>query len=51
MKKGNFSKIELQSLLVVKNYMKPKDLKKALAIVTEYNQEFEKAWDEYFNQG
>jgi hypothetical protein len=31
---GDFAKIELVSLQVVHNYMKPKDLNKALALVT-----------------
>ncbi|MEQ1635935.1 MAG: DUF4160 domain-containing protein [Methylococcales bacterium] len=49
MKGGDFTKIELQSLAVTHNYMKPKDLKRALEIV-KYNQaEFERKWDEYFN--
>lgn len=30
---GDFAKIELATLRVVRNYMKPKDLKKALLIV------------------
>jgi len=29
--------------------MKPKALKKALLLTTEHKEEFEKAWDEYFN--
>ncbi len=49
MKGGGFAKIELKSLSVVKNYMKPKDIKKALIIVAEYKNEFERGWDEYFN--
>jgi len=36
-------------LKVVDNYMKPKDLKKALAIVKEHQTDFEEKWDAYFN--
>lgn len=50
MKGGDFAKIELESLQVVKNYMKPTDIKKALAIVAEHKDEFERKWDEYFTQ-
>jgi hypothetical protein len=49
MKGGDFAKIELGSLKVVDNYMKPKDLKKALVIVKAHQVEFERRWDEYFN--
>jgi len=49
MKSGDFAKIELESLQVIKNYMKPKDIKKALLIVTQYQSEFERSWDEYFD--
>ena len=44
-----FAKIELLSLKVVDNYMKPKDIKKALLIVKEHQTEFERRWDEYFS--
>ncbi len=47
---GDFAKIELATLRVVSNYMKPKDLKKALSIVTENQKHFVRAWNEYFNQ-
>ena len=50
MKGGDFAKIELASLKVIDNYMKPKDIKKALLIVANNNTEFERKWDEYFNQ-
>jgi hypothetical protein len=49
-KAGEFVKIELVTLRVVNNYMKPKDLKKALLIVEENQGDFERKWDEYFNQ-
>ena len=46
---GDFAKIELATLRVVSNYMKPKDLKKALSIVAENQKHFARAWNEYFN--
>ena len=49
MKGGDFAKIELASLKVIDNYMKPKDIKKALLIVANNNTEFERKWDEYFS--
>ncbi len=50
MKGGDFAKIDLTSLQVVHNYMKPKDLKKALEVVTIHKDEFERKWHEYFDQ-
>ena len=49
-KSGDFVKIELATLHVVNNHMKPKDLKKALAIVELHRAEFEAKWDEYFSK-
>jgi hypothetical protein len=49
MKGGDFAKIEIVSLKVVDDYMKPKDLKKALAIVKKHQTEFEEKWDAYFS--
>ena len=49
MKNDDFAKIELQSLKVVQNYLKPKDLKFALQVVKENKKEFERIWDEWFN--
>jgi len=46
---GDFAKIELDELRVVNNFMKPKELKKALILIGEHKEEFEKAWDEYFS--
>jgi len=48
MKGGDFAKIELADMRVVKNYLKPKELKKALSIVKSCQEEFERRWDEYF---
>lgn len=50
MKGDGFAKIELEHLKVVQNYLKPKDLKTALAIAKEHKAEFERVWDEWFNQ-
>ena len=49
-KAGEFVKIELVTLRAVNNHMKPKELKKALLIVEENQGDFERRWDEYFNQ-
>ena len=49
MKGGDFAKIELATLNVIDNYMKPKDIKKALLIVENHGAEFERRWDEYFD--
>ena len=46
---GNFAKVELANLRVVKNFMKPKDLQRALQIISENREEFERRWDEYFS--
>lgn len=48
-KGGDFAKINLISLDVIDNYMKPKDLKKALLIVKQHQLEFVRKWNEYFN--
>lgn len=44
-----FAKIELDNLRVIQSYIKAKDLKKALEIVSENRIEFIKAWHEWFN--
>jgi len=44
-----FAKIELEQLKVVQNYLKPKDLKVALAIIEQHKDEFERKWNECFN--
>ena len=49
MKNEGFAKIELAHLKVVQNYLKPKDLKIALAIVEQHKDEFERKWHEWFN--
>lgn len=47
-KGGDFAKIELANLKVVKNFLKPSDLKKALVLIREHRLEFERRWNEYF---
>jgi Domain of unknown function (DUF4160) len=51
MKSGDFAKIELSTLRVVRNNMKLNELKKALSIVAQHRIQFEEQWNEYFNQG
>ena len=46
---GDFAKVELSDLRVVKNFMKPKVLKRALQIIAEHREEFGRQWDEYFS--
>jgi hypothetical protein len=48
-KNEGFAKVELAHLNVVQNYLKPKDLKVALAIIEEHKDEFERKWNEWFN--
>ncbi len=50
MKNDDFAKIKLESIKVVQNYLKPKDLKFALQIVKENKKEFERIWNEWFSQ-
>ena len=49
MKGEGFAKIELATLKVVQNYLKPKDLKRALEITESHKEEFARKWDEWFN--
>lgn len=46
---SGFAKVELETLKVVQDYLKPKDLKMALKIVKENKENFERIWDEWFN--
>jgi len=50
LKAGDYAKIDITTLKVTKNYLKPPDLKKALYIVKVHQKEFERQWDEYFNR-
>ena len=44
-----FAKIELETLKVKQNYLKPKELKMAIKIVKENQKNFIRRWDEWFN--
>jgi hypothetical protein len=50
MKGDDFARIELVSLRVTQDFLKPKDLRDALALVSLHRWEFERRWDEYFGQ-
>ena len=49
MKGEAFAKVELDNLKVVQNYLKPKDLKKALDIISEHQESFRRIWNEWFD--
>jgi len=49
MKGEGFAKIELKTLKVVQNYLKPKDIKTALAITKANQEDFIRMWNEWFN--
>ncbi|BAP58139.1 hypothetical protein THII_3842 [Thioploca ingrica] len=49
MKGGNFAKIELATLRVINNYMKPKEINQVISIIELHKNEFERKWDEYFS--
>jgi len=46
-KGDDYAKVELGTLRVSQDFMKPKELKKALAIIKANNQKFEEQWDEW----
>lgn len=48
-KGDGFAKIELETLRVVQNFLKPKELKDALDITKANKVKFEEKWDEWFN--
>ena len=50
MKGATFAKIDLMNLTVVYNYLSPQDLKRAIKITKEYQDEFERKWDEFFSR-
>lgn len=50
MKNEGFAKIELHNLNVVQNYLKSKDLKTALEIISEHKEDFERTWHEWFDK-
>jgi hypothetical protein len=45
----DYAKIELGTLRVTANFMKPKELKKVLRIVQQNQGMFEDKWDEWFS--
>ncbi len=49
-KGDEYAKIELITLKVIRNNLKPKDLKQALEITQTHQQAFMETWDEYFNK-
>ena len=49
MKGEGFAKVELENLQVVQNYLKPKDLKTALEIIEENQENFIRVWNEWFD--
>lgn len=49
-KGDGYAKIETRTLKVVQNYLKPKELKRALQITREHRDEFERRWNEYFHR-
>jgi hypothetical protein len=49
-KGDDYAKVELGTLRISKQFMKPKELKKALSIIQEHNQGFEAKWDEWHTQ-
>jgi hypothetical protein len=44
-----FAKVELETLKVTQNFLKPKDLKIALEIIKQNQINFIRVWDEWFN--
>ncbi len=49
-KGDEYAKIELNTFAVRASYMKPKELRKALAIVRLHNREFEERWDDWHSK-
>jgi hypothetical protein len=46
-KGDDYAKVELGTFCVSQDFMKPKELKKALAIIEANNQQFEEKWNEW----
>jgi hypothetical protein len=46
-KGDDYAKVELSTFRVSQDFMKPKELKKALAIIEANNQQFEERWNEW----
>jgi hypothetical protein len=49
-KGDDYAKIELTTFRVTNNFMKPKDLNKALQIVQANSKSFEAKWDDWFSK-
>ena len=49
-KGDEFAKIELETLKVTRNTLKPKDLKQALDLTETHQHTFMEAWHDYFDQ-
>jgi hypothetical protein len=47
-KGDEYAKIDLKTMSVVKSFMKPASLKKAMAIAGRHQTDFQEKWDEYF---
>lgn len=43
-----FAKVDLETLSVLKNTFKPKDLKFVLEVIKEHKLEFIRSWNDYF---
>jgi hypothetical protein len=50
MNTNGHAKIELGSLRIVKNHLPDADLRRAMTIAKDHNDEFERKWDEFFNR-
>ena len=49
MKGDDFAKVNLEDMKVVRNCLKPKDLKTALTIISDHRDEFKRRWHEWFD--
>jgi hypothetical protein len=51
LKAEEFAKINLKTLKVEQNQMKPANLKKAIIIARFHQKEFRRKWNEFFSKG
>jgi len=49
-KGDDYATIDLSTLKFRDSFLKPPDVKKVLAIVSEHRVEFERKWDEFFQR-
>ena len=49
-KAGGYAKIQLLTLTVEDNHLKPADLRKALELANQNSDEFVRRWDEFFGK-